>query len=113
MLPPLPSHRRRSPPLLFFFNDTAPPELYTLSLHDALPICPPPPSRPRSTMSRTASASTSKRQADRKSTRLNSSHEWSSYAGLGMKKKNVIDVEKTVKKNEMMRGAVRRQAIVE
>src|SRR5438067_7521608 len=22
-----------------FFNDTAPPEIYTLSLHDALPIC--------------------------------------------------------------------------
>src|SRR5205085_8397169 len=26
--------------LLFFFNDPAPPALYTLSLHDALPICP-------------------------------------------------------------------------
>src|SRR5437764_10633293 len=24
---------------LLFFNDTAPPEIYTLSLHDALPIC--------------------------------------------------------------------------
>src|SRR5229473_2012196 len=24
--------------LVFFFNDTAPPEIYTLSLHDALPI---------------------------------------------------------------------------
>src|SRR2546430_4251868 len=23
----------------FFFNDTAPPEIYPLSLHDALPIC--------------------------------------------------------------------------
>src|SRR5438105_3610990 len=23
----------------FFFNDSAPPEIYTLSLHDALPIC--------------------------------------------------------------------------
>src|SRR5260370_34585173 len=23
----------------FFFNDTAPTEIYTLSLHDALPIC--------------------------------------------------------------------------
>ena len=23
---------------IFFFNDTAPPEIYTLSLHDALPI---------------------------------------------------------------------------
>src|SRR3712207_9574537 len=26
--------------LLFFFNDTATTEIYTLSLHDALPICP-------------------------------------------------------------------------
>src|SRR5687768_17999996 len=25
--------------LLFFFNDAAPTEIYTLSLHDALPIC--------------------------------------------------------------------------
>src|ERR1035437_11167650 len=25
---------------LFFFNDTAPTEIYTLSLRDALPICP-------------------------------------------------------------------------
>src|SRR3712207_8082395 len=24
--------------MFFFFNDTAPPEIYTLSLHDALPI---------------------------------------------------------------------------
>src|SRR5256885_13621846 len=31
-----------SPTLLFFFfNDTATTEIYTLSLHDALPICPP------------------------------------------------------------------------
>src|SRR5258708_24916829 len=29
-------------PLLFFFNDTATTEIYTLSLHDALPICEPP-----------------------------------------------------------------------
>src|SRR5215218_2915276 len=38
--------QREVPPVLpvlcFFFNDTAPPEIYTLSLHDALPI-----SRPR------------------------------------------------------------------
>src|SRR5258708_27206836 len=31
--------------LFFFFNDTATTEIYTLSLHDALPICPP--NRPR------------------------------------------------------------------
>src|SRR5256885_3614894 len=28
-----------SPPFFFFFNDTATTEIYTLSLHDALPIC--------------------------------------------------------------------------
>src|SRR2546430_12638975 len=27
--------------IFFFFNDTATTEIYTLSLHDALPICPP------------------------------------------------------------------------
>src|ERR1039458_10475817 len=32
---------------LFFFNDTATTEIYTLSLHDALPICPGPLARPR------------------------------------------------------------------
>src|SRR5207249_10284744 len=31
-------HIRDSFYWLFFFNDTAPPEIYTLSLHDALPI---------------------------------------------------------------------------
>src|SRR3712207_7338036 len=33
--------------LLFFFNDTATTEIYTLSLHDALPISPAGPSRKR------------------------------------------------------------------
>src|SRR5437762_13345602 len=38
------SHRFLSCPLshltfFFFFNDTAPTDIYTLSLHDALPIC--------------------------------------------------------------------------
>src|SRR5690348_18376442 len=33
--------------LFFFFNDTATTEIYTLSLHDALPICSPRPRCPR------------------------------------------------------------------
>src|SRR5438067_13266105 len=33
-------HRLQQPLNLFFFNDTATPEIYTLSLHDALPILP-------------------------------------------------------------------------
>src|SRR5438045_8371027 len=32
----------------FFFNETAPPDIYTLSLHDALPICSPSPAPTRS-----------------------------------------------------------------
>src|SRR5256885_12883687 len=36
------AHRRARYPLsFFFFNDTATTEIYTLSLHDALPICGP------------------------------------------------------------------------
>src|SRR5256885_17108830 len=30
---------RKRMPIFFFFNDTATTEIYTLSLHDALPIC--------------------------------------------------------------------------
>src|SRR6266853_2767637 len=66
----------------FFFNDTATTEIYTLSLHDALPICcapPPPPPPPWSPCPRSG--------ADRKSTRLNSSHSQSSYAVFCLKKK--------------------------
>src|SRR5258708_39885465 len=33
-------HSRPFSFLFFFFNDTATTEIYTLSLHDALPICP-------------------------------------------------------------------------
>src|SRR6266536_2329735 len=68
----------------FFFNDTATTEIYTLSLHDALPISPTRPTcfrRGPSARSRPISSS------DRKSTRLNSSHEWISYAVFCLKKK--------------------------
>src|SRR5690349_24471741 len=37
-----------SSPTFFFFNDTATPDIYTLSLHDALPISSPPPRPPPS-----------------------------------------------------------------
>src|SRR5207249_10209028 len=101
--------------LLFLFKVTARTELYTLSLHDALPI-----SDPRGLMARSVSrrralsiltrrrsgstppvttCSTSRRsisapeshcgcaRADRKSTRLNSSHVSISYAVFCLKKK--------------------------
>src|SRR6266496_6292786 len=77
--------------LLFFFNDTATTEIYTLSLHDALPICAPraasgAPSRARTPPPR-RTRSPPRRRADRKSTRLNSSHVEISYAVFCLKKK--------------------------
>src|SRR2546422_5674098 len=74
----------------FFFNDTATTEIYTLSLHDALPIYRRPKGEAfRETASRRRSAPP--RDAvvgeDRKSTRLNSSHGYISYAVFCLKKK--------------------------
>src|SRR3712207_9399905 len=94
----------------FFFNDTATTEIYTLSLHDALPILNPRPWRqgrggapvvlsdgvaaPSTTFAHAAFASArhylvwrSVRTRDRKSTRLNSSHANISYAVFCLKKK--------------------------
>src|SRR5688572_33115754 len=87
---------------LFFFNDTATTEIYTLSLHDALPIS-------GSTGINTAifregwqerlgisygdlqwsetGERLTKQTLDRKSTRLNSSHSQISYAVFCLKKK--------------------------
>src|SRR3712207_8291925 len=92
---------------MFFFNDTATTEIYTLSLHDALPICPAharvrsqrtfqelpllrhpygghdrPPSPAQLPRSRPLDD-----RRDRKSTRLNSSHANISYAVFCLKKK--------------------------
>src|SRR5690348_18076477 len=76
--------------MMFFFNDTATTAIYTLSLHDALPI-----SHRRTTRRRAPSSvqlridTTSERPSgtDRKSTRLNSSHPSISYAVFCLKKK--------------------------
>src|SRR5438876_12385543 len=79
--------------LFFFFNAPATTEIYTLSLHDALPIC---------DVGRAAVSSRAVielpgvcsrvgdefRGRDRKSTRLNSSHPSISYAVFCLKKKN-------------------------
>src|SRR5215217_8832528 len=88
----------------FFFNDTATTEIYTLSLHDALPISRP---RARSRGSRARArrgaprARPPPRPGDRKSTRLNSSHANISYAVFCLKKKKNLDTtlspEKTYK----------------
>src|SRR5258708_18933918 len=79
----------------FFFNDTATTEIYTLSLHDALPIClfrhvgcRPSlllgcPGQYGYSLDRNSQI-----HRDRKSTRLNSSHQIISYAVFCLKKKN-------------------------
>src|SRR3712207_7466264 len=101
----------------FFFNDTATTEIYTLSLHDALPISarhqvrPGPRLRPRRPAvrlrhRRPARARRPERgpglrrppalRLDRKSTRLNSSHANISYAVFCLKKKKTyINISNT------------------
>src|SRR4051812_49999556 len=75
--------------IFFFFNDTATTEIYTLSLHDALPIF-----RRRRVRDPARADHEPVRPApdrrpgrDRKSTRLNSSHMSISYAVFCLKKK--------------------------
>src|SRR3712207_6998247 len=94
---------------VFFFNDTATTEIYTLSLHDALPIYPEGrgvhqrrlplrdplgqhPAHGRRRLERAAVVAAEHEQpldlgVDRKSTRLNSSHANISYAVFCLKKK--------------------------
>src|SRR5260221_6692393 len=93
----------------FFFNDTATTEIYTLSLHDALPICAGgdlnmlvKASEPWPVHNRFRHANTlfpplltldrrgGNSVLDRKSTRLNSSHTVISYAVFCLKKKNAL-----------------------
>src|SRR5690349_23308290 len=77
--------------IFFFFNDTATTEIYTLSLHDALPIFL---HRPKVAMKphfqlfhRNMRQVFLVKTGDRKSTRLNSSHVEISYAVFCLKKK--------------------------
>src|SRR5438132_7139345 len=100
--------------LFFFFNDTPPTEIYTLSLHDALPIfggwrhrLPDPRARARTfrPSARRPGASSFRARArsvpadrrDRKSTRLNSSHTVISYAVFCLKKKKKKKENSTIK----------------
>src|SRR5690348_17919283 len=81
--------------LLFFFNDTATTEIYTLSLHDALPICridaatdaPGDDELHLAVEPDLLQGSPRLADGDRKSTRLNSSHPSISYAVFCLKKK--------------------------
>src|SRR3712207_6975739 len=96
--------------IFFFFNDTATTEIYTLSLHDALPIWW---GSPRTSAGTACSRGASSRQTfaprccsrtarrtpsrqDRKSTRLNSSHANISYAVFCLKKKKKNDMQSNI-----------------
>src|SRR2546430_11348056 len=101
--------------VFFFFNDTATTEIYTLSLHDALPICPTvrvaghyraaPAILPVTTNdllgpARVYHAYVSAGLEDRKSTRLNSSHSQISYAVFCLKKKRNLITKRSALKSD-------------
>src|SRR2546430_3992691 len=103
--------------VFFFFNDTATTEIYTLSLHDALPISQvSPPRRWSDSAGRTSRRAKgpfpeasnkllARRQSpsDRKSTRLNSSHSQISYAVFCLKKKKTkLSVSTTIRQADTL-----------
>src|SRR5688572_31373774 len=79
--------------MISFLNDTATTQIYTLSLHDALPIYdgarrrPPKKTRQARKALGAFQVLESRSVRDRKSTRLNSSHSQISYAVFCLKKK--------------------------
>src|SRR2546426_6866697 len=87
----------------FFFNDTATTEIYTLSLHDALPI-----SAIHAGVARGARrdlrgpARAHAAAPDRKSTRLNSSHLVISYAVFCLKKKKKTKLTRIVATEQVL-----------
>src|SRR5437764_11566825 len=96
---------------LFFFNDTATTEIYTLSLHDALPISLH--ARP-SGRGLPALRHPDDRQGgirDRKSTRLNSSHRCISYAVFCLKKKKKKNLRKYIESHQSSPIKMSRQAL--
>src|SRR2546427_8058229 len=89
---------RSSTFLFFFFNDTATTEIYTLSLHDALPISVPESLREMIEIQIERLSPDEQRVLDRKSTRLNSSHSQISYAVFCLKKKKNNTQDRTIHK---------------
>src|SRR5215467_10697333 len=104
---PRPSQNKQTS---FFLNDTATTEIYTLSLHDALPIrrshrlaCTS--ARPSRRAGRPGRSGIPRGSAgDRKSTRLNSSHLVISYAVFCLKKKKKIYVTYQLIKNKIKKN---------
>src|SRR5438270_10246665 len=94
---------------IFFFNNTAPTEIYTLSLHDALPISVSPCTSRRRSLQYTPPQRVARYPdssgalprgvripGDRKSTRLNSSHSQISYAVFCLKKKKTHNISSKI-----------------
>src|SRR6516165_12287607 len=75
--------------IFFFFNDPATTEIYTLSLHDALPISDAGELMFDHVLRQFEGEFLVQRVEERKSTRLNSSHSQISYAVFCLPKKNV------------------------
>src|SRR5258707_8346884 len=77
----------------FFFNDTATTEIYTLSLHDALPIFFLAIGHRAHLVGQAPFGDhVARHLGDRKSTRLNSSHANISYAVFCLKKKKLFSI---------------------
>src|SRR5258708_18077429 len=94
---------------LFFFSDTATTEIYTLSLHDALPIFDEvAPAMKDRTSGFTRIIRLGKRMGDedRKSTRLNSSHQIISYAVFCLKKKKEATSEVPRKQTASLKASL-------
>src|SRR5438132_8552326 len=87
------------PRFFFFFNDPPPTEIYTLSLHDALPISDPGVDavgdHDQVGVRKLVEVLDLDEFADRKSTRLNSSHTVISYAVFCLKKKKHKHINRT------------------
>src|SRR5256885_7461545 len=83
----------------FFFNDTATTEIYTLSLHDALPIYAALTDWQRACEQ--AGYADAVELGDRKSTRLNSSHLVISYAVFCLKKKKKLQFQFSLAHNTL------------
>src|SRR5215475_14609939 len=92
----------------FFCNDTATNEIYTLSLHDALPIYDEPTSAVPTCLTPFWTA-----PKDRKSTRLNSSHVKISYAVFCLKKKRKTDRDRCIKKKKKIKEQIRIEKVKE
>src|SRR2546430_8299827 len=105
--------------IFFFFNDTATTEIYTLSLHDALPIFGTVHGeQPRRVLAWKARYIDRRRRSsadgDRKSTRLNSSHSQISYAVFCLKKKKEATAARIIAVESLritgLQGGKRRRA---